>query len=335
MKIAFLGTGQKEEANFPRNISGSEIHFLEGKLEDNLSQLQDTEIVSVFVNSPIDKNSIDNLPNLKLITTRSMGTDHIDLEYAKERGIKVASVPAYGSYTVAEFTFALLLNLSRKVTTANMYVRESAEFKYYSEMEGFDLFGKTIGIIGTGKIGRNVAKIANSFGMKVIATDLFPDEAFAKEAGVEYKNLDELLASADVVTLHAPYTKENHHLINRDRISKMKKGVYILNTARGELIDTAALVFGLKEGIIAGAGLDVLEGERELKEEAEILIGEKADRVRDYKTLLEDHMLMEMPNVIVTPHIAFYSREAVREILRVTEENIKSFLAGTPINLIN
>ena len=200
-------------------------------------------------------------------------------------------------------------------------------------MEGFDLTGKTLGVIGTGKIGKNVVKIAKGFGMNVIAYDLFPNLTFAKENDFTYKNLPEVLIESDIVTLHTPYNKENHHLINKENISMMKKGVYFINTARGELVDTNALVWGLQEKIIAGAGLDVLEGEHELKEEVEIFHSPakmKSLRLEDYKMLLEDHVLMNMPNVIITPHIAFYTKEAVEEILKVTVLNIKGFISGSP-----
>jgi D-lactate dehydrogenase len=200
---------------------------------------------------------------------------------------------------VAEFAIGLILNLSRKIAFANNKVRTGNDFGI-KNLCGFDLVGKNLGVIGTGKIGKNVIKIAKGFSMNVLAYDLYPDAAFAKEHGFEYKSLEEVLSLSDVITLHAPYTKENHHLINKERISLMKRGVYLVNTARGELVDTDALVWALNEGIIAGAGLDVLEGERELKEEIEILSSpDKSDRVKDYKTLLEDRALIEMPNVII------------------------------------
>jgi D-lactate dehydrogenase len=274
------------------------------------------------------------MPGLKFISTRSTGFDHIDCEYAESKGIKVSNVPAYGSYTVAEFTFALLLALSRKTCNAFDNLKQGANFNIFS-LQGFDLYGKTIGVIGTGKIGKNVAKIAKGFNMNVIAYDIYPDMVFAKENNFEYKSLPEVISQADVLTLHVPYSKENYHLINKENISLMKKGVYIINTARGELIDTDALVWGLEEKIIAGAGLDVLEGERELKEEFEILADySKAEGIKDYKILLEDHVLIDMPNVIVTPHIAFYSKEAEKSIIETTAENIKGFISGNLQNLV-
>jgi D-lactate dehydrogenase len=335
MKIIFFEVPKGEQSTFIQAFPGAEVSFYEEKLsEDNVSLIKDAEVVSVFVNSEVDKNIIDLLPNLKFIATRSTGFDHIDCEYAKTKGVSVSNVPAYGSYAVAEFAFGLLLNLSRKINQANNHLCEGADFNIFS-LQGFDLRGKTIGVIGTGKIGKNSIRIAKGFSMNILAYDLHPDMAFAQELGFEYKTLPEVLAESDVITLHAPYFKENHHMINKENISIMKKGVYLINTARGELIDTDALIWGLKEGIIAGAGLDVLEGERELKEEIEIVsCPDKAERVKDYKTLLEDRVLIDMPNVIVTPHVAFYSKEAEGEIVKGTIDNINGFISGILVNLV-
>jgi len=335
MKIIFFEVPKTEQTIFAQAFEGADVSFYEEKLsEDNVNLAKDAEIVSIFVNSEINKSIIDALFGLKFIATRSTGFDHIDCEYAKSKGIMVSSVPSYGAYTVAEFTFGLLLNLSRKIYDAYNNLREGADFNIFS-LQGFDLKGKTIGVIGTGKIGKNVVKIAKGFSMNVLAYDPYPDMNFAKEMNFEYKNLSEVLAQSDIITLHAPYNKGDQHLINKENISLMKKGVYLINTARGELIDTDALIWGLKEGIIAGAGLDVLEGERELKEEIEILSSpEKSERVKDYKTLLEGRVLIDMPNVIVTPHVAFYSKEAEGEIIKTTIDNIQGFISGQPLNLI-
>ena len=337
MKIAFFGLEKSEQVIFSESFKGMDISFFEEKLaENNTEKVKEADIICTFVDSAINKNIIDDLPNLKFISTRSTGFNHIDCEYAKMRGIKVSNVPAYGSHTVAEFAFGLILNLSRKIMKSNRYIRESSDFNYFLEMEGFDLRGKTLGVIGTGKIGKNVVKIAKGFEMNIIAYDLYPDPVLAKENNFEYKSLAEVLTQSDILTLHIPYNKENRYLINKENIALMKKGVYIINTARGELIDTEALIWGLKEGIIAGAGLDVLEGEKELKEEIEILLApSSSERMEDYKTLLKDRLLMDMPNVIITPHIAFYAREAVAEILKVTVLNIRGFLVGSYLNLVN
>ena len=332
MKITFFDIAPGEKEIFSRFFSGVEVSFIEEKLnEDNASNYADSEIISVFVSSTVNKSVINAMPNLKFIATRSTGFDHIDNEYCKEKGIKVSSVPAYGSRTVAEFAFALLLTLSRKIFIAAKRLKEEGDFSFKG-LEGFDLYEKTIGIIGTGKIGKNAIRIAKGFGMKVIAYDLYPDMDFAKEMDFEYETLPEVLSQADIITLHAPYTKENHHLLNRENIAMMKKGMYIINTARGELIDTDALVWGLNEGIIGALGLDVMEGEKELKEELNVLVSNKD--AENYKTLLENKMLIEMPNVIITPHTAFNSKEAKGEIIKTTADNINGFISGTPQNLL-
>lgn len=315
MKITFFEISRAEQSVFSQSLEGSDLVFYEEKLNENNTDLaKDTDIISVFVNSTINKEVIDALPNLKLVATRSTGFDHIDCEYAGIKGIKIATVPAYGSHTVAEFAFGLILNLSRKIANINGYLRQSLDFHYSPWMEGFNLEGKTLGVIGTGKIGKNVIKIAKGFEMKVLAFDLFPDLNFAKENNFEYKSLPEVLAVSDIITLHTPYSKENHHLINKENISLMKKGVYLINTARGELVDTTALVSGLKEGIIAGAGMDVLEDEKNM-------------------TALNCE-LIAMPNVIITPHTAFFTLEAVAAIQNTTVQNIQSFISGSPVNLV-
>jgi D-lactate dehydrogenase len=334
MKIIFFGIEKTKQPVLLDLFKDSEIYFFDEKLDENTAvQAKDAEILCVFVNSVVNKNIIDTMPNLKLIVTRSTGFDHIDCDYAHSKGIKIAYVPAYGSHTVAEFTFGLILNLSRNIITANNYIKQSEDFNYFPTMEGFDLFGKTLGVIGTGKIGKNVIKIAKGFGLNILAYDLYKDEAFAKENNFEYKSIEEVLSNADILTLHIPYTKENHHLIDKEKISQMKKGIYLINTARGELIDTEALVWGLKEGIIAGLGADVLENERHLKDEKNFLASGKATE-EEKRIIALNQELMEMPNVTITPHVAFYTKEAVEEIFKTTVDNIKGFIENNPINLI-
>lgn len=332
MKIAIFEVMEQEKAGLTELLSGHELQLHAEKLTPETAALaKDSEIISVFINSQVSKEVIDLLPNLKLIQTRSTGFDHIDLAAAKAKGIPCSYVPAYGSHTVAEFAFALILTLSRKIFTARHQLLEGASYNI-SALEGFELRGKTIGVIGTGRIGKNVIKIAKGLEMNVVAHDIFPDLQFATEQKFEYKDLPSLLAESDIVTLHTPYTKEAHHLINKDNIKLMKKTALLINTARGALIETDALVKALNNGNIAGAGLDVLEGEKELKDEAALLRSETASP--DYKTLFEGHVLMDMPNAIVTPHIAFDTVEGVHEILEVTAKDINGFAAGKPENLL-
>jgi D-lactate dehydrogenase len=317
MKIAFFEVTEDKKEVFLNSFSGEEVFVFEGKLEkENLENLQEVEAVSVFVGSVVNKEIIDLLPNLKFITTRSTGFDHIDCEYAKTKGIQVSNVPAYGSETVAEFAFALILTLSRKIREASNALKENGDYSVPQNVQGFDLDKKTIGVIGTGKIGKNVIQIARGFNMNIIAYDLYPDLEFSKTNNFSYKTLEEVFSGSDIVTLHAPYTKENHHLINKNNISLFKKGAYLINTARGELVETDALKNALLNGDIAGAGLDVLEGEKELK---------KGDTIP----------MIEMSNVVMTPHIAFNTREAEIRIIQTTILNMKNFIANSPTNLVN
>jgi len=334
MKIAFFEATEKEKEYFAETLKGHELTFVDENLTaENISSANEAEAISVFVNSEVKQPLLDALSGVKYIATRSTGFDHIDGAQAKDKGIAVSNVPSYGSRTVAEFAFGLILNLSRKIYTARHQLMEGDNFDI-SNLRGFDLYEKTLGVVGTGRIGKNVIKIAKGFGMKVIAHDSFPDLNFAKEQGFDYVSLEDLLKSADIVTLHAPYNQSTHHLINKDNIGLMKKTAYLINDARGELVDTDALVKALANGDIAGAGLDVLENERQLKEESE-LMKKGPDAFKDFKTLFENQMLMDMPNVIVTPHIAFNTEEAVREIMETTAENLKAFAEGKIINQIN
>ncbi|OGI70993.1 hypothetical protein A3B84_02340 [Candidatus Nomurabacteria bacterium RIFCSPHIGHO2_02_FULL_35_13] len=316
MKTVFFEVPKARQDIFLKFFGNENVSFYEEKLtENNVNLAKDADIISVFVDSHLNKNIIDKIPNLKFIATQSTGFSHIDCEYASTKGIKVSNVPAYGSHTVAEFAFGLILNLSRKISDANVYFKETLDYNYLPWMEGFNLEGKTLGIIGTGKIGKNVAKIAKGFEMNVLAYDLYPDLNFAKENNFTYKNFSEVIAQADILTLHTPYTKENYHMINKENIIMMKKGVYLINTARGELVDTEALIQGLDQKIIAGAGLDVLENGK------------------DFTAL--NNRLIKMPNVMASPHMAFYTHEAVASIMKTTTENIKNFIAGRPENIVN
>lgn len=331
MKIAVFDTDERVREVFSSVLQGHNIAYMEGPVtKEGISAHADAEVVSVFVSSGCPREIIDGFPNLKLIIARSTGVDHIDCAYAKEKGIAVANVPRYGARTVAEFAFALILTLSRHIFDATRQVREEGSFRI-ATFEGFDLFGKTIGVVGTGAIGRNVATIAQGFGMRVLMMDKFPDQKLENEHA-KYVPLEQLLAESDVVTLHVPYLPENHHLMNAEAFAKLKKGALMINTARGELIDTEALLEALKNGTVSGAGLDVLEGERGLKDEMSLVRG--SESINDLKSLLRNHILMEMPNVIITPHIAFYSKEAYHEILSVSANNIKNFAEGKPSNLV-
>lgn len=330
MKIGLWEITEDEKKDyFSQNLSGHTLTFFENPLEEDcLPQERDFDIISVFVCSKISDKVISAFPNLKHIVTRSTGFDHIENEIAKSKNITVSNVPAYGSNTVAEFTFGLILSLSRKIPQAVNRLKTSEDFTF-DGLRGFDLNGKTLGVVGTGKIGINVIKIAKGFNMQVLAYDSHPKDV----ADFKYVSLEELLKNSDIVTIHVPLCKETKHLINKEKIALMKKGSLLINTSRGGLVDTDALFTALTSQQIAGVALDVLEEEGELKEEAELL-GKGKVNSEGYKTILEDHVLIHLPNVIVTPHMAFYTKEAEFSIMETTVANINSFLSGNPQNLV-
>ncbi|MFA5975795.1 MAG: hydroxyacid dehydrogenase [Elusimicrobiota bacterium] len=298
--------------------------------EINPSAWRDATVLSPFIYSHITAEIIKRCPRLKLIVTRSTGFDHIDLAASRKRGITMANVPFYGENTVAEHTFALILALSRKVHQA--YVRTIRGDFSFKGLEGFDLKNKTLGVVGTGHIGAHAIRIAKGFGMKVLAFDVRQDVFMAETLGFDYVPFDTLLAQSDIISLHAPYNKHTHHMINKENIKKIKRGALLINTARGGLVETEALALALDQGILSGAGLDVLEGEELIKEERQILSQNfPIDRL---KMLLQNHILLNRENVVITPHIAFNSREAFQRILHTTISNITGFLEGRPENII-
>lgn len=298
---------------------------------EDLEGKEDTTHLAVFVYSQITSEILDKLPHLQAIFTMSTGYDHIDIAACKERNITVHSVPFYGENTVAEHTFALILALSRQIIPS---VARTRTFDFNpAGLEGFDLKGKTLGIIGMGHIGSFVARIAKGFSMNVVAYDPFPKEELATEIGFTYTSLEDLLPQSDIVTLHTAYRPETHHIINQESIQLFKYGSYLINTARGGLIETSAIIKGLEDGTLAGAALDVLEEECFIKEEKELL-SQSFLKTCDLTTVVQDHLLIQDPRVIVTPHNAFNSREALERILETTVTNIKSHLEGTLINQI-
>lgn len=334
MKIAFVEMKDVWEREFVKSkvAQSHEVVFFDEPAQDCLKDLREVEVLSVFINSRVDGKHMQLLPNLKCIATRSTGFDHIDLGAAKEKGITVCNVPTYGENTVAEHTFALILSLSRNLRKA--YLRTIQNDFSLDGLMGFDLKGKTIGVVGTGHIGLHLIRMATGFGMKVLAFDVKEQKFLSEIMGFEYVPLEELLKKSDIVSLNVPYLPSTKHLINKKTIRLIKKGAVLVNTARGGLIDTDALVMALDEGILSGAGLDVLEEEEFLLEEKRLLQGtaETEDHWRKLQTTLKNHVLLHRENVIYTPHMAFYSREAVQRILDTTVDNIRSFISGNASN---
>lgn len=290
------------------------------------------DVVSTFIKSQVTADVPAELPNLKLIATRSTGYDHIDLESCRRRGVAVCNVPDYGDPTVAEHAFALLLAVSRRIVEAAARTR-GGDFSM-DGLRGFDLAGRTLGVVGAGRIGRRMLEIGRGFGMITLAADPRQDVAAATRLGFSYVTFDELIGRADVVSLHLPGAPATRDLISGAEFARMKVGAVLINTARGGVVNASALVRALESGRLAGAGLDVLAEEPLLREEAEIFRPDAeipADRLRD---LVAANALVRRRDVVVTPHIAYDTQEALRRILATTLENIEAFAAGTPRNLV-
>lgn len=312
-----------------KNLS---LNFFSKPINNSLvSKIKNTNILAVFIYSRINKENLEQLPNLKFITTMSTGFDHIDLKTCQEKNIEISNVPFYGENTVAEHTFALILALSRKLSES---FERSKKYDFtLDSLRGFDLKDKILGIVGLGHIGQHVARIARGFEMEVIVHDPKQDSESVKNLGIKYVKLDYLLSHSDIISLHAPYNKNTHHLINKNNVQLIKKGSYLINTARGGLVETQALITAINKDILAGVGLDVLEEEYFIKEEKQLLSKEFQKKC-DLKTVLQNHLLIQDKRVVVTPHNAFNSEEALKRILDTTVENIENYLKDKPINLV-
>ncbi len=331
--IVFTELEGWEEEHIKTSLAGHNITLIRRPIQkQDYDSFKKVDILSPFIYTPITEELLEKIPDIKLIATRSTGFDHVDVKACAKRDIKVVNVPFYGENTVAEHTWALILSLSRKIFQS--FERTEKGNFTIDGLRGFDLKGKTLGVVGCGHIGQHVVKIAKAFEMRVVVFDPKPNDELAKELGFEYHSLDALLKEADVITLHAPYNEKTHHLLNKDNMRLIKKGAVLVNTARGGLIDTLALLDVLKEGRLAGAGLDVLEEECGIREESELLSPEYHKKY-DLKLLIADHILLGRDDVIITPHNAFNSQESILRILDTTIQNIKSFIEGKIINEVN
>ncbi len=297
-----------------------EFRFLEFRLgPQTMAAAEGADSVCLFVNDALDRKGMERFRDVGVrhVALRSAGFNHVDLEAAQEFGIAVTRVPAYSPHAVAEHTVALLLTLNRKIHRAFNRVREQ-NFSL-NGLVGFDLFGKTVGIAGTGKIGQITAEIFRGFGCRVLAFDVAPDAGWAAGARVEYTSLDELLGASDIVSLHVPLFPDTFHMLNAETISRMKRGAYLINTSRGKLVDTQALIAALKSGQLGGVALDVYE------EEEGIFFEDHSGEV-----LQDDELsrLLTFHNVLITSHQAFFTAEALTEIARVTVENLVRIGSG-------
>ena len=319
MKVMLFGTQPYDQLSFERirKSYGFEMVYHRSHLNaKHVPLAQGADTVCVFVNDTVDAETIRGLSELgvRLIALRCAGFNNVDLQAAARCGIPVVRVPAYSPHAVAEYAVAMILSLNRKIHRAYWRTRDG-NFSLHGLL-GFDLYGKTAGIVGTGKIARPLIHILKGFGMQVVAYDIYPDNRYALAEGIEYVTLDELYQRADIISLHCPLTDRNRHMIDDAAIGRMKPGVILINTGRGQLIDTAALIEGLKEKQIGAAGLDVYE------EEAAYFYEDTSDRIMDDDMLAR---LLSFNNVIVTSHQAFFTREALDNIAQVTMQNIHDF----------
>jgi len=321
-RIAFFDAKSYDRETFGKvnQEFGFEIHYYKERLSLNtVSLTQGADAVCIFVNAECDQRVIERMADygVKLIALRCAGFNNVDVRAAHEHGIRVVRVPAYSPHAVAEYAVTLMLTLNRKVYRSVYRTREG-NFKL-NGLLGFDMHGKTAGLIGMGRIAKELIKILRGFGMNVLAYDLYPDEQFAKEYQVKMVTLDELYEQSDIISLHCPLTEETKFIINNDSITKMKFGVMIINTGRGKLIKTEDLIDGLRSHQIGSAALDVYE------EEANYFYEDRSDKMIDDDKLA---LLLMMPNVIVTSHQAFFTREATHNIAVTTLQNILDFNEG-------
>ncbi|HVQ44486.1 MAG TPA: NAD(P)-dependent oxidoreductase [Candidatus Saccharimonadia bacterium] len=329
--LAFFDVHELDQSAYRAGLADEfELTMSEAGL--TAAEASGAEVISVHVTSQVTAEVMAALPKLKLIACRTTGYDNVDLAYAAAHDIAVVTVPAYGQDTVAEYAFLLMMAVSRRLMLSAHSVR--AQTVTPTKLTGHELAGKTLGIIGTGRIGRQAARIARGFSMTVIACDVYPNPAAATELGFTYAPLPEVLAAADYLTLHAPATPETHHLLGAQQFAQMKPGVFIVNTARGSLIDTPALIAALNSGHVAGAGLDVLEGEELLSLPDELTLLSAHELGDDARHVLGIDILRQLPNVLITSHNAYNSFEALGRIRDVTIANIHAWRQGKPQNVV-
>lgn len=322
-KIVFLGVTAEERAYFDAHRPGDwDVAYFEETCPV-LDTVADCGALSVFVHTQVDATMLSALAQLKLVVTRSTGFDHIDLAACRARGIAVCNAPAYGSCSVAEHAFALLFAAARRIIPAR---RKMASGDFSIEgLRGVELAGRVFGVLGTGRIGRHVARIAHCLNMRVLGNDPFPDAELMAQNIVEYVDCDTLLAQSDVLSLHCPASAESYHLLDAAAFAKMKHGVILVNTARGDIIDASALLTAIDSGTVAAAGLDVFELESCLgcmpcADDDIIVSAERA--------------LLTHENVVATPHIAFDTVEAVARLWQTTLDNLTAFFAGRTKNRV-
>lgn len=335
MKIVYFDVEDYEINYLREKNEGVYEYYLEQCSLNDLSPVNpeycDADVISVFTTSRVNRNVLEQFPNLKLITLRSVGYNHIDTKYCKDHNIIVENSPNYGNITVAEFALALLLDVCRKVTFS--YTEYKNMKVCPNSLIGGELCGKTIGIVGLGAIGKEFARIAHGLNMKILAYDKFEREEMKALYDIAYTSFDKLLKESDFISIHAPLTKDNYHMFNEESFKKMKNTAIIINTGRGELIDIQALYNALITKEIAGAGLDVLENEETISDLDYMTGINRMDKLTLQQTIINTR-LFQLDNVIITPHTAYNTREAIQRILSTTMDNIKKFTMGEIQNTV-
>lgn len=335
-KIVYFDVQEYEKEFLKEHNEGKYEYYLEENSLNNLAALKDeykdAKVISVFTTSRVSNEVLAQFTKLELIALRSVGFNHIDIDYCSERGIVVENTPNYGNKSVAEFAIALLLDVCRKVTRSYMEYKEA--YVKATALVGSELGGKTIGIVGLGAIGTEFAKLVHGFDMNILGYDFSQKQELIENYNVKYTDFETLLKESDFISLHAPLTKENKHMFDENAFSKMKKSSIIINTARGELIDTQALFNALTRNEIAGAGLDVLESEETISDPDYLADIGKLGEWALQQTVLNNRLL-QLPNVIITPHIAYNTHEAINRILQTVMSNINLFFEGIVNNNVN
>lgn len=340
MKIVFVETEDDEQPFFAESLEGHDVAFV-----DDLGDVpEDAEIVSVFVQAPVGEEFFRTHPCLKLVATRSSATEHLAKEAAAKHGVVLVHVKDYGAATVAEHTFALILAVARRLR--HCLATKNRDRGSTERLRGIELRGKTLGVVGAGRVGRLVIGIGQAFGMDVVAFDSHQDAEFATRARFAYVPMEELLKQSDIITLHVPLTVETRHLLNARSIAMCKPGFILINTARGALVEIDALLAGLHSGHIGGVGLDVLEDEAAFQADASKIIGaqivrqihsmttpggdpgRREERLHQLQGIMRNRQLLAHENVFFTPHVGFNSIEAIERINMDTVTNIRDFIAG-------
>lgn len=326
MKIVFFDCQPEEEVIFKKQFGDQQLIFINGSLNKDtvLQSPTDPSILCINHCSSIDKKVFDHFTTISFLITRSTGFDHIDLKEADKRGIIVCYAPRYAQEAVAEHTIALLFSLTRKIPAIHDALIHHHSLSL-ADSQGIELKGKTLGVIGTGNIGTTVLKLAQCLSMSSIAYDIVHNEALAKTYDFSYVSLDTLLSRSDFISIHAPLTKKTYHMLNKDNIKKIKKGAYLINTARGALIQTEALIYALEHKLLAGIALDVIEDEP-------FCMTKTANGQCCIELTPANEKLAHNPRALITPHIAYNTKEAIERLMQTTIEMIKAACSGNAIN---